>query len=120
MKTMKNFAAQGDFVIMRINEFPKNIVPVAAENGHVVVAHSETGHNHVMLAERVEAYEPKVEKTDTQNIDLYKMFLLVKEDTKIDHLRSHDTHESIMVPPGKYMIRRQREYTLEGFRKAAD
>jgi hypothetical protein len=120
MKILKNMAAQGDFIIVRISEFPENIVPVNAENGHIVVAHSETGHNHVMLAERVEAFEPVTNKSNTQNIDLYKMFLLVKEDTKIDHLRSHDTHESILVPPGKYMIKRQREYTPEGFRKAAD
>ena len=120
MKIMRNMAAQGDFIILRVKDFPTNIVPVAAENGKIVVAHSETGHNHVMEATRVEAFELETDKTNTQNIDLYKMFLLVKEDTPIDHLRSFDTHESIMVPPGKYEVRRQREYTPEGFRRAAD
>ena len=120
MKYMTNAAAQGDFIIRRIAEFPTGVVPVQPENGKIIVAHSETGHNHVMEATRVEAFELPVEKTNTQNLDLYKMFLLVKDDTPIDHLRSHDTHESIMVPPGKYVIARQREYTPQGFRKAAD
>jgi hypothetical protein len=120
MKIMRNMAAQGDFIILRIKDIPEGVVPVAPENGKVIVAHSETGHNHVMEATRVEAFEIPADKSNSQNVDLYKMFLLVKEDTQIDHLRSFDTHETIMVPPGTYEVRRQREYTAEGFRKAAD
>jgi hypothetical protein len=120
MKIMRNMAAQGDFIIMRVSEIPDNLVPVAAENGNIVVAHSETGHNHVMEAVSVEAYEPVTDASNSQNIDLYKMFLIVREPTRIDHLRSFDTHESILVPPGKYEVRRQREYTSAGFRAARD
>ena len=120
MKIMRNMAAQGDFIILRIQNIPEGVVPVSPENGKVIVAHSETGHNHVMEATRVEAFEVPADKSNSQNVDLYKMFLLVKEDTQIDHLRSFDTHEAIMVPPGMYEVRRQREYTAEGFRKAAD
>ena len=56
----------------------------------------------------------------TEKVDLYEMFLMVKEPTEINHLRSFDTHETLLVPPGNYVIKRQREYTPEGFRRAAD
>lgn len=119
MKTFKNMAAQGDFIILRVKQFPKNLVEVKPENNRFVVAHSETGHNHVMVLERpdtVRAYKDK----NTKEVDLYEMFFEVDAETPIEHLRSFDTHETLLVPPGKFMIKRQREYVPEGFRRAAD
>jgi hypothetical protein len=116
MKTFTKMAAQGDFIILRINDIPDNVETLEAENGKFVVAHSETGHNHVMVADRVEAYKPK----NVADADLYELFLNVKSPTEIVHLRSFDTHESLLVDEGKYVIKRQREYTPEGFRRAAD
>mgnify|MGYP000494071684 CR=1 FL=1 len=116
MKTFTKMAAQGDFIIFRVNEIPANIEPIEAEGDHIVVAHSETGHNHVMERTNVQAFK----EAGTKEADLYKLFLLVDKPTEINHLRSHDTHETLLVPPGKYEIRRQREYVAEGFRKAQD
>lgn len=116
MKTFKNIAAQGDFIIIRVEKFPEGLVPLEAEKGQIVIAHSETGHNHVMEMDRAEAFVAP----NSSNVDLYEMFLNVKEPAEINHQRSFDTHETILVTPGKYMVRRQREYTPEGFRKAAD
>jgi len=116
MRTFTKMAAQGDFVIIKIAELPTNIKAVAPEQGQIVVAHSETGHNHVMEASRVKAYELEVDSGQ----DIYELFLNVEAPTPIEHLRSYHTHESIMVNPGIYRIRRQREYTPEGWRKAAD
>lgn len=116
MKTFTKMAAQGDFVIFRINEIPANVEAIEPEDNHYVVAHSETGHNHVMERTHVTAFK----EAGTKEVDLYKMFLNVEAPTEINHLRSHDTHESILVPPGKYEIRRQREYVVSGFRRAQD
>lgn len=116
MKTFTKMAAQGDFIILRINDIPDDVEKFEAENGHYVIAHSETGHNHVMVMDRVEAYKPK----NVANADLYELFLNVKSPTEIVHLRSFDTHESLLVDEGNYVIKRQREYTPEGFRRAAD
>ena len=118
MKTFTRMAAQGDFMIIRIDEIPamETLNPMQVENNMFVVAHSETGHNHVMERTNVEAFVPK----NANERDLYELFLNVKEPTQITHLRSFDTHEPLLVPPGNYKIRRQREYTAEGFRKAAD
>lgn len=119
MKTFKNMAAQGDLIILRIKKLPDNLVKVDPVEGKIVVAHSESGHDHVMVLERpdvVRAYKDK----DTSEVDLYEMFFEIDEPTRIEHLRSFDTHKSLQVPAGKFMIKRQREHVPEGFRRAAD
>lgn len=116
MRTFTKMAAQGDFIIMRINDIPTDVERIEPENGVYVVAHSETGHNHVMEMDRIEAFKP----AGVKEVDLYQMFLNVEAPTEINHLRSFDTHETLLVPPGKYEIRRQREYVAEGFRRAQD
>jgi len=116
MKTFTKMAAQGDFIIFRINQIPLDVEALSADNDFFIIAHSETGHNHVMERTHVEAFLPK----NTKSVDLYELFLNVKEPTEINHLRSFDTHETLLVPPGQYVVKRQREYTPEGFRRAAD
>lgn len=116
MKTFNRMAAQGDCMLIRVNDIPEGLVPVNPENDVYVIAHSETGHNHVMERTNMEVY-----KDPSKNeVDLYEMFMVVKEPTELKHLRNFDTHESLLVPPGNYKVVRQREYTPEGFRKAAD
>lgn len=112
MKSFKNICAQGDVLIRRIDKMPKGVVPMDPENGKVIVAHSETGHNHVMLAERTKAY-----KLPDSIMDI---FLQVEEGDTLEHLRPHDTHEAIAFTPGIYHVRRQREYVPEGFRRVED
>jgi len=117
MKTFTKMAAQGDFIIIRIDSIPSDVEKLEADkNGHYVIAHSETGHNHVMTMERVQAFKPK----NVEDRDLYELFLSVEQPTEINHLRSFDTHETLLVPAGNYRVRRQREYVPEGYRRAAD
>lgn len=112
MKTFKNMAAQGDCLIRKIDKLPDGVELAKEENGVFVVAHSETGHNHVIDKNNAQLL---IDKTND-----FIAYLDVKEDTPIDHQRSFDTHESIMIPKGLYEVRRQREYTPEGYRRAAD
>lgn len=113
MKTFNNMAAQGDFLIIKRGAIPDGFQEVGCDSGVHVIAHSETGHNHVMKAQSVRAFIPK-------KPDIYTLFLQVDEPTAIEHLRSFDTHEALLVPPGIYEVKRQREYTPEGFRRAQD
>ena len=66
MRTFKTVCAQGDIYIRKIDKLPAGVIPVAAENGRVIVAHSETGHNHVMLAERTKMYRDKADARQYQ------------------------------------------------------
>jgi hypothetical protein len=115
--TFRNQAAQGDLLIRKIDRIPPEAKPVPPQKGRYIVAHSETGHNHVIEA------APNVSLLATG--DPLVTYLEVIEatdrmETLIRHLRPFDTHETISIPPGSYEIRRQREYTPEGWRMVQD
>ena len=115
--TFKNCAAQGDLYIRRIEALPANAKPITPENGAYIVAHSETGHHHIIkqsdnvriysTGDPMVSYLEVIEATDAA-------------ETLLEHLRSFDTHETIAIPAGVFEIRRQREYTPEGWRRVAD
>ena len=105
-------AAQGDLLITRIDEIPSGTIPAKIEDGQYVLAHSETGHHHVIEADACECMEAAN--------DPFVSYLRVTKSASLRHLRSFDTHAPIHVQPGLYRINRQREYTPEGFRRAAD
>lgn len=119
MKSFKHAAAQGDFVIRRIDKLPAEVEEIKPTNGEHIVAHSETGHHHVITAGRVKAYRPIPD-------DIFRLFLEVNRLSgepmpAIRHLRSFDTHEPLQFEaPGVYEIQRHREYTPQGLRRAQD
>lgn len=114
MHTFKNQAAQGDMLIRRIDKLPANAKLLDAENGKFVLAHSETGHNHTVKKQAGVSFY-------ANDNDPFIAYLVV-DNTKclIEHERSFDTHAPIHVDNGVYEIRRQREYTPEGWRRAQD
>ncbi len=130
MKTFKEQAAQGDMLIRAIDKLPDNVKESIEENGNYVLAHSETGHNHIVKKqEGVSFYQ--------NDNDPFIAYLVidpkkVKDNVECKHLRDHDTHETISFFTGDifkslkdkskkvFEIRRQREYTPEGFRRAQD
>lgn len=117
MKEFNNQAAQGDIFIRRVHDLPKSAREMKIENGHYIVAHSETGHHHVIDAtpcakvffsdDPMVSYLQVVEATDAV-------------ETLLKHMRSFDTHETIKFSPGIYEIRRQREATPEGWQRVED
>ena len=117
MKTFKNCAAQGDVYILRVKSLPTNVKLANPENGKFILAHSETGHHHVMEASpNVMFYE-----SDTPLVS----YLEVIEATDaaeafLEHLRSYDTHESIKFDVGIYKVVNGRESAPEGWRKVSD
>lgn len=121
MRTFKNVCAQGDIYITRVKSIPKNVVAVSPVDNKVIVTHSETGHHHVMVLDR------DMTKDGTPSIEMFQSsdnpllaWIKVNRPTSLDHNRPYDTHEPIMFDTGTYEIRRQREYTLAGWRQVAD
>jgi len=116
MKTFETYAAQGEAFIRKVDSRPDDLAEIAPENGKVIVAHSETGHHHVMDAEHVTL----LERTKDVPEGLRILHMIVKEPTVLEHLRPTDTHDPILFGPGEYEVRLQREYTPEGYRRVAD
>ena len=104
--------AQGDVYLEATDEEVSG-AEQKPEDGKLVLAHSETGHHHAL------AYSDDVTVWD---VDDFTSYVENRSDNVIElkHHRSFDTHAPIGIPPGKYKITRQREYTPEGYRRAAD
>jgi hypothetical protein len=106
--------AQGDLLIIPVASIPANVKAAKADGGHYVVAHSETGHHHVIDRAKAEVYEAAD--------DAFVAYIRTMGDgAEIQHKREFHTHETIALGPNQtFQIRRQREYVPEGFRKAQD
>lgn len=103
--------AQGDLLIIRVDSIPDEAVQVEKDHDNgVIVAHSETGHHHVL--ERGMVY--KMPSTG-------QLWAEVKDRAaELRHYRSYSTHETIELPPGNYILVRQREWTPDGWRRVQD
>lgn len=102
---------QGDILILATTEpIPAAAQPVAREHGRIVLAHGEvTGHAHVIDSENALFL----------TVDLDEMtdrFLRVEQEVQV----FHDEHGTITLPPGEYVVRRQREYSPEEIRRVTD
>lgn len=110
MKTFKNCAAQGDLLIRRIDKLPEGVKEERPKDEKYIVAHSETGHHHTVNSQFVKYY------IASQLL----AYMEVEEPTVLEHHRSWDKHEALQIPTGVFEIRRQREYTPEGWRRVED
>lgn len=118
MKTFEKICAQGDVMFIKIDELPSGVTPdlSAVEGEELVITHSETGHHHVMDRKKAVMFMADGRGSG----DGFVSYLEVKEDTPIVHKRSFDTHAPILFGKGFYEVRRQREYTPEGYRRVED
>lgn len=108
MKTVDRIGFQGDVGFFRVAKLPKGVTEEKTD----VVAHSETGHHHVVRGpEGAFAYFRET---------LTTAYLTCDVPVEIVHLRQFDTHESIQLPAGIWQVRRQRESTPEGWAMVAD
>jgi hypothetical protein len=111
MKTANGVVFQGDLMLSPVAK--PNGAKFSTENGEVVLAHSETGHHHVVDGKLVKVWRQ----------DAMTCYLSLTEPVDIVHKRPFDTHETIRLMPmtGKvWRVRRQREHTPEGWRRVED
>lgn len=108
MKSFKIVAAQGEITIRKIDAVPVKQVcsPLALENGRFVIGHSETGHHHVLS----DVAGADVLVLDKPPEGMRILYAILENPMSLDHLRDHDTHESINLDPGVYEFRIAREY----------
>lgn len=102
---------QGDVYLLRTDEpIPTDAKPVQRERGRVVLAYGEvTGHAHVIEDEDVELF--------TTTADAVDRWLRVGPKGAT---LTHDEHGPIVLAPGAYKVRIQREYSPEAIRNVAD
>ena len=104
----KQIYRQGDVLIERIDSIPKTAVRQKASE-RIILAYGEaTGHHHA-----IEEHDAADWWKDEAGSD---QFLDIREAATI----THQEHAPIPLPPGKYLVRRQREYSPEAIRNVAD
>lgn len=120
MQPWKNDAqphSQGELYMTRDGDLfvaiPPNAVPVAPIDGKYIVGHSESGHHHIV------ATGPGVEMFEIPG-NPWEAWIKTAHTAELLHERDWDTHETIALNPGVTYIRRDREYTPQGFRKSQD
>lgn len=114
MKTFIKQAAQGDVLITRIDKLPEGLSETRSQDGKFIIAHSETGHHHTV------AEVPGVQFFSGKDPTIAYLEVIDSVEVTLEHERTFDTHESLLLKGGTYEIRRQQEYTPEGWRRVAD
>ena len=102
-------ARQGDVWIMSAPAKAKKGKDIT-DHGTFVAAYGEvTGHKHLVKGGKFNVFEYKETNADVALLDVEEKATMV-----------HEEHSTIEIPPGKYIIRRQREWSDEDERLVAD
>lgn len=121
MKSIQDRGAQGDVLFRRIAKLPADAVPVKPEGGELIVTHSETGHHHVVQDMTCGLYSHP-----TSSLVGYLQLgdgCASVGGADVVHQRPWDTHETLRLlgkPGDVFEIRRQREWSPEGWRRVQD
>ena len=109
---------QGDILIVPVNEIPEAARPLDRENGRIVLAHGEvTGHAHAIVEQDAELVGLAEQELITPE-QAHELYLHVYGTSPVALV--HEEHSTIQLPPGKYEVRRQREYAPDEIRTVAD
>jgi len=113
MIAIKALAAQGDVLFRRLERLPDNVVE-RETNGAIVVAHSETGHQHAIDGAGVRLFEDADAGMEARYLEVAAAF------ADVVHHRSYDRHETLRLPRGFWEVRRQRQWVLDGWHSVED
>jgi len=97
---------QGDVLIREVDSVPEGLEPWSG--GRIVLAEGEaTGHAHAIEDAETQAW---VGEKDAVWFEVRGLLTEVR----------HEEHDTIELPPGRYVATRQREYSPEAIRNVAD
>lgn len=116
MKEIKEIAAQGDVMFVRVETLPEGLEKKTPSDSGYIAAHSETGHHHIATG------------ADSHHVagDGMLSYLVARGPIDVKHHRTWDTHETLRLlgddQGGEVVweIRRQREHVPEGWRRVED
>lgn len=89
----------GEVIVKPIEKLPKG---KRSEHKLFVIGHSETGHNHVLEADKITVIEP-------ENLG-DSLFIELLSPGKVVHQKTFDKHETKTLEPGIYEVTYATEY----------
>lgn len=117
----KRPAYQGDVQFRRVDMVPAGVSEVPRERGLLIVTHSETGHHHAIADAG-----PSLWTVPGDAMTSYLRIPAGVPSVDVVHHRPWDTHQTLRLLADEsqgetvYEIRRQREWTPEGWRRVED
>lgn len=117
MKEVKEIACQGDVLVRKVGSIPESFKEVT---GRMVVAHSETGHDHV-----IDDNPGAKLFRDPANPNVCYLRLEGADHADLVHHRDYHTHETLRLLGEKsgftiFECKRQQEMTPAGWRQVQD
>jgi hypothetical protein len=103
----------GDVLLIPVDETPKTTAPVEREGGDLVLAHGEsTGHRHVVMDDS--AVLSQIMESPDRLLELSRSATLRQLSTNPSEVEGRDLHGPIDLPPGRYVVRIQRQLERRG------
>lgn len=97
----KRAIRHGEVVITPVDELPAQIETIF-EGKEYIVGHSETGHHHVAVGD-ITMFRPV-------GADDQTLFMRVNKDSKIEHRKAFDKHETKLLLKGLYTVTIKKAY----------
>jgi len=95
---------QGDILLVPVKAMPGDLVEIPRQNGQIVLAEGEvSGHLHAIEAPEASFHAKSIEEIEGR-------FLQVEAEVAL----THPEHDTVVLQPGAYEVRRQFEYTEAG------
>lgn len=99
MKEQRTALQHGECLLLPVDKMPKGkTTKVTAQ----IIAHSETGHHHVIEADQEFEVMGSLEKEN--------LYLRLFEPAKLVHKKTIDKHKTLTVPKGDWKILHKSEY----------
>lgn len=92
---MNNYR-QGDILIKQIDKLPENLKIVNKENQFVLAEGEQTGHKHLLVADKLEVLQD----------EKGRYYFQLKDNATI----THEEHKTITILPGIYKVGNEQEY----------
>lgn len=101
----QNALRHGEVNFHPVDDIPPDVIEVEPAK-EFIVGHSESGHHHVAVAERSDAftvYRPV-------GADSEELWMRVTGDVRIEHRKGFDVHETKQLNPGVYKFTGSRSF----------
>lgn len=95
----------GEVMITPIDKMPDGLEQISDGKSYIV-GHSETGHHHVAVA----GVGGSITMFRPVGADDSTLFMRVSKDSKIEHRKSHDQHETKTLFKGLYTVTIKKAY----------
>jgi hypothetical protein len=97
---------QGDVLLVPVDSIPEGATPRQSSVRHVLAEGEATGHAHVIRDRRARLATERIHRRWAAPRET--TYLVVNGPGPV--ALTHEEHDTLVIPPGVYEVRRQREY----------